>query len=408
MSETATPFARPVYVMAKPVGAACNLACRYCYYTEKSHLYPRVAGKPMDEATLEAYIRQYIEMQTGPNVLFTWHGGEPMLQPLAFYRKALRLQRKYAGGRQIDNAFQTNGTLVTDEWARFFREHHFLVGVSIDGPAFLHDAYRQTRGHQPSHLRVMRGIETLNRYGVEWNAMAVVNNLTARHPLEFYRFFKEIDCHYLQFTPVVERLAWHPDGRHLAAPQAGGSAEVADFSVSPDDWGAFLCAVFDEWVGTDVGSWFVQIFDSTLAGWMGVPPGLCTLGETCGHAAVVEASGDVYACDHYVFPEYRLGNIHRQTLSQMLYGEPQQRFGRYKLEGLTDECRRCEFLMACHGECPRLRFAHSADGEPGHNWLCRGYRAYFEHVAPYMDRMKWLLQHGRPASDVMKGLQDVR
>lgn len=391
--------------MTKPAGALCNLACKYCYYLEKSKLYTNNPRHVMSDELLERFTRDYIAMQTSPNVLFTWHGGETLMRPISFYKKALELQKKYAGGRNIDNSIQTNGTLITEEWARFFKENHFLVGVSIDGPQEFHDEYRKTRTGKPSFLQVMKGIQWLNRYGVEWNAMAVVNDFNGDYPLDFYHFFKEIGCHYIQFTPVVERYYWHPDGRMLASPIDGAVAELTDFSVSPEQWGKFLCTLFDEWVRNDVGEYFVQIFDSTLAGWMGVPPSLCSMGETCGHAGVMEFNGDVYACDHYVFPEFKLGNIYQDTLTNMMYSERQMRFGNNKRDLLTRQCRECDFLFACHGECPRNRFAQSRDGEDGQNYLCAGYYEYFQHVAPYMDFMKYQLQHEKAPANVMEWIR---
>lgn len=404
-SPSATPFARPVYIMTKPAGALCNLACKYCYYLEKSKLYTNNPRHVMSDELLERFTRDYIAMQTSPNVLFTWHGGETLMRPISFYKKALELQKKYAGGRNIDNSIQTNGTLITEEWARFFKENHFLVGVSIDGPQEFHDEYRKTRTGKPSFLQVMKGIQWLNRYGVEWNAMAVVNDFNGDYPLDFYHFFKEIGCHYIQFTPVVERYYRHPDGRMLASPIDGAVAELTDFSVSPEQWGKFLCTLFDEWVRNDVGEYFVQIFDSTLAGWMGVPPSLCSMGETCGHAGVMEFNGDVYACDHYVFPEFKLGNIYQDTLTNMMYSERQMRFGNNKRDLLTRQCRECDFLFACHGECPRNRFAQSRDGEDGQNYLCAGYYEYFQHVAPYMDFMKYQLQHEQAPANVVEWIR---
>ena len=391
--------------MTKPAGALCNLACKYCYYLEKSKLYTNNPRHVMSDDLLERFTRDYIAMQTSPNVLFTWHGGETLMRPISFYKKALELQKKYAGGRNIDNSIQTNGTLITEEWARFFKENHFLVGVSIDGPQEFHDEYRKTRTGKPSFLQVMKGIQWLNRYGVEWNAMAVVNDFNGDYPLDFYHFFKEIGCHYIQFTPVVERYYRHPDGRMLASPIDGAVAELTDFSVSPEQWGKFLCTLFDEWVRNDVGEYFVQIFDSTLAGWMGVPPSLCSMGETCGHAGVMEFNGDVYACDHYVFPEFKLGNIYQDTLTNMMYSERQMRFGNNKRDLLTRQCRECDFLFACHGECPRNRFAQSRDGEDGQNYLCAGYYEYFQHVAPYMDFMKYQLQHEQAPANVMEWIR---
>lgn len=360
----------------------------------------------MSDELLEEFTRQYIAMQTTPEVLFTWHGGETLMRPVAFYKRALELQRRYAGGRRIDNAIQTNGTLITDEWARFFKENNFLVGVSIDGPKEYHDAYRRTRTGRPSWYGVMQGIRTLEKHGVEWNALAVVNALNAEHPEEFYRFFKDLNCRFIQFTPVVERLYRHPDGRTLASPIEGAVAEVADFSVTPQQWGNFLCRLFDLWVQEDVGEYFIQLFDSTLAGWMGVAPGVCSMGETCGHAGVIEFNGDVYACDHFVFPEFKLGNIKEKSLMEMMYAPTMLQFGENKRALLTRQCKECEYLSACHGECPRLRFAESVYGERGHNYLCEGYKMFFEHVAPYMDFMKHQLQNHKAPAEVMQWIKD--
>ena len=359
--------------MAKPVGAACNLRCSYCYYLEKDELYAGQQQRYMSDGLLEHFTRQYLESQTQPEVLFTWHGGEPLLRPLAFYEKALALQRQYGRGRQTDNCLQTNGTLLTEEWCQFFRDNHFLIGISIDGPEALHDAYRKTRHGEPTFRQVMKGIEMLERYGVEWNAMATVNRLNADHPEAFYQFFRAIGCRFVQFTPVVERTA---EGR------------VAPYAVTPQQWGRFTCGVFDEWIKNDVGNVFVQLFDATLANWMGVTPGVCSLSTMCGHSLAMEWNGDVYSCDHYVFPEYRLGNIGQQTLTALAYSERQQSFRQKKTGTLPRQCRECQWLFACHGECPKNRFATTADGEAGLNYLCEGYRQYFGHVAADMDIMK--------------------
>lgn len=330
-----------------------------------------------------------------PQVLFTWHGGEPLLRPLSFYRKALALQQKYARGRQIDNCLQTNGTLLTDEWCEFLRENHFLVGISIDGPQMFHDAYRSR-----SFEKVMRGIRLLQKHGVEWNAMATVNHLNAEHPKDFYHFFKEIGCQYLQFTPVVERIAERPDGLTLASAQQQ-TATMTSQSVTPSQWGRFLCGVYDEWVKADIGQVFVQLFDATLANWAGEPPGICSMSPYCGRAAAMEANGDVYSCDHFVFPEYRLGNIRQQSLTAMLYGERQQQFGRNKSATLPRQCRECRFRFACHGECPKNRFLKDKYGEPGLNYLCAGYQQFFAHVAADMDFMKAELDAGRSPANLM-------
>ena len=406
MSNTFAPFARPLYVMLKPVGAVCNLACEYCYYLEKARLYKETPKHVMNEKLLEKFIEEYINSQTMPQVLFTWHGGETFMRPISFYKKAIELQKKYANGHTIDNCIQTNGTLLTEEWCKFLKENNFLVGVSIDGPQEFHDEYRRNRQGQPSFQKVMKGINLLKKHGVEWNAMAVVNDFNADYPLDFYHFFKELDCRYIQFTPIVERLSKRTDGLTLSsAIQNTDGTELAEFSITPKQWGNFLCTIFDEWVREDVGKFFIQLFDSTLANWIGEQPGVCTLAKTCGHAGVMEFNGDVYSCDHFVFPEYRLGNIYQKTLVEMMYSPEQQRFGQHKQDSLPRQCRECKFLFACNGECPKNRFMHTADGEPGLNYLCKGYHQFFKHAAPYMDFMKKELMAQRPPANVMEWIK---
>ena len=398
----ANPFAKPLYVMLKPAGAHCNLACKYCYYLEKTKLYPTAQRHLMSDEMLEQFTREYIEAQTMNQVLFTWHGGEPLLRSIDFYRKALSLQQKYAGGRRIDNVIQTNGTLLTDEWCEFFAQNHWLVGISIDGPQPDHDHYRLTAAGKPSWKKVMQGIKLLKKHGVEWNAMAVVNAYNANHPLEFYRFFKENGCQFLQFTPIVERLTRHEDGRTLASLADKDEISLSEASVAPEQWGYFLCAIFDEWVRKDVGKIFVEIFDCTLANWMGISPGICAYSKECGHAGVMEHNGDVYSCDHFVFPEYKLGNIRDHSLIDMLYGEQQQEFSRLKHSSLPRQCKECDMEFACHGECPKNRFMKDKYGDSGLNYLCPGYYHYYQHVAPYMDYMKQELMSQRPPSNIMK------
>lgn len=401
----ANPFAKPLYVMLKPAGAHCNLACKYCYYLEKNKLYPTAQRHLMSDEMLEQFTREYIEAQTMNQVLFTWHGGEPLLRSIDFYRKALSLQQKYAGGRRIDNVIQTNGTLLTDEWCEFFAQNHWLVGISIDGPQPDHDHYRLTAAGKPSWKKVMQGIKLLKKHGVEWNAMAVVNAYNANHPLEFYRFFKENGCQFLQFTPIVERQTRHEDGRTLASLADKNEIPLSEASVTPEQWGYFLCAIFDEWVRKDVGKIFVEIFDCTLANWMGISPGICAYSKECGHAGVMEHNGDVYSCDHFVFPEYKLGNIRDHSLIDMLYGEQQQEFSRLKHSSLPRQCKECDMEFACHGECPKNRFMKDKYGDSGLNYLCPGYYHYYQHVAPYMDYMKQELMAQRPPSNIMKVIQ---
>ena len=390
-----------MYIMLKPAGSLCNLRCKYCYYFEKNQLYQQDKNHVITDALLEKFIKDYIESQVSPEVLFTWHGGETLMRPIAFYEKALELQKFYGRGRHIENCIQTNGTLITEEWCKFFKKNAFLVGVSIDGPQEFHDEYRKTAGGGPSFQKVMKGIRLLNKHGVEWNALAVVNDFNADYPLDFYHFFKEIDCHYIQFTPIVERIVTRNDGLTLAPGMTEGG-EITDFSVTPEQWGDFLCTIFDEWVRNDVGNYYVQLFDATLANWVGVTPGICSMSENCGHAGVMEYNGDVYSCDHFVYPEYKLGNLKEKTLYEMMNSAKQMEFAKNKKQRLPQQCKECKFLFACHGECPKNRFLRDRYGMPGLNYLCKGYYKFFEHVAPYMDFMKKEYEAQRPPSNVMK------
>lgn len=395
-------FARPMYVMLKPAGSLCNLRCKYCYYLEKDKLYKQCKNHVISDELLEKFIKEYIEAQTTPQVLFTWHGGETLMRPISFYKRALELQRIYGRGRQIDYCIQTNGTLLTDEWCQFFKDNNFLVGVSIDGPQEFHDEYRRTATNKPTFVKVMNGINLLNKHGVEWNALAVVNDYNADYPLEFYRFFKQIGCKYIQFSPIVERVVKREDGLTLAPGMQGGDAGLADFSITPEQWGNFLCTIFDEWVHNDVGEYFVQLFDATLANWVGQAPGVCILAEECGHAGVMEFNGDVYSCDHFVYPEHLLGNLHTKTITEMMYSDQQNKFAKMKKQMLPQQCKECKFLFACHGECPKNRFLNDKYGNYGLNYLCKGYRQFFEHVEPYMNFMKRELENHRAPANVMK------
>lgn len=395
-------FARPMYVMLKPAGSLCNLRCKYCYYLEKDKLYKQCKNHVISDELLEKFIKEYIEAQTTPQVLFTWHGGETLMRPISFYKRALELQRIYGRGRQIDNCIQTNGTLLNDEWCQFFKENNFLVGVSIDGPQEFHDEYRRTATNKPTFVKVMNGVNLLNKHGVEWNALAVVNDYNADYPLEFYRFFKQIGCKYIQFSPIVERVVKREDGLTLAPGMQGGDTGLADFSITPEQWGNFLCTIFDEWVHNDVGECFVQLFDATLANWVGQAPGVCILAEECGHAGVMEFNGDVYSCDHFVYPEHLLGNLHTKTITEMMYSDQQNKFAKMKKQMLPQQCKECKFLFACHGECPKNRFLNDKYGNYGLNYLCKGYRQFFEHVEPYMNFMKRELENHRAPANVMK------
>lgn len=393
MNQTPTfaPFARPLYVMLKPVGAVCNLRCKYCYYLEKKDLYPDARNFVMSEELLEEFIKQYLGAQTMSQVLFTWHGGETLMRNISFYKKAVALQKKYGRGRPISNSLQTNGTLLTDEWCRFFKENNFLIGISVDGPQHCHDKYRRTLDNRPSFYQVMKGVELLKKHGVEFNIMGVVNDYNSDYPLQFYHFFKSIDCHYIQFAPIVEQIDGKP----------------ARWNVRSRAWGDFLIAIFDEWVRNDVGDYYIQYFDSTLANWVGQEPGVCTLAKTCGQAGVMEFNGDVYSCDHMVYPQYKLGNIKTNTLTQMMYSRQQQQFGNDKYDSLPAQCRSCKYLFACNGECPKNRIIQTIDGESGLNYLCQGYYKFFNHVAPYMDFMKNELLNRRPPSNVMEAVKKL-
>lgn len=396
----------PFHVLAKPIGPRCNLDCTYCFYLEKARLYPETHDFRMREDLLERYIRDYIESQPGPEVNFAWQGGEPTLLRVGFFRQVVALQRRYAAGRQVTNALQTNGTLLDDEWGRFLREHGFLVGLSIDGPRELHDTYRVDRGGKPTFDRVMAGRECLKRHQVEFNTLTVINRANARRPREVYEFLRRFGSGYLQFIPLVERAGppGTPDGLTLAGPPdpAAGDAPVTDWSVLAEQYGEFLVAVFDTWVRRDVGRVFVQLFDATLANWVGAPAGICVFAERCGTALAIEHNGDVYACDHYVYPAYRLGNIAAASLGEMVGAERQRRFGADKSDTLPQHCRRCDWRFACHGECPKHRFLRTPDGEPGLNYLCAAYQRFFRHAAPYMDVMARLLHAGRAPAEIMR------
>ncbi|MGC3978892.1 MAG: anaerobic sulfatase-maturation protein [Paludibacteraceae bacterium] len=397
------PLSMPTYVMAKPVGSICNLDCSYCYYLEKENVYPHRKSYQMSDETLEKYIESYIQSQPVPEVLFIWHGGEPLLRDISFYRKALALQKKYGRGRLIDNSLQTNGVLLNEEWCRFFKENNFLIGISIDGTEHCHDFYRKNKGGIGTFKQVMRGIYLLQKYEVPFNTLSVINDYTVDYPLEIYRFFKEIDSRYMQFTPVVERVRIQnePSDLRLMSPEAHNECILAPWVVDPKKFGVFYVKIFEEWVRNDVGRYFVQLFNATLANTIGQQPGTCIFSKTCGHASAMEFDGDVYACDHYVFPQYKLGNIKTQTVFEMMFSEKQKRFGADKHDLLPMQCRECRFVKLCNGECPKNRISYTADGEPGLNYLCEGYKMYYEYTQPYMEFMANELYAKRSPANVM-------
>lgn len=396
--------------MTKPIGPICNLDCRYCFYLEKENLYPDHASWQMSDSLLETYIQQYIHGQDAPEIQFAWQGGEPTLLGVRFFRRVVALQQKHAGGKRVFNAIQTNGTLLDDEWGEFLHEHGFLVGLSIDGPRALHDSYRVDKQGRPTFDQVMRGIDVLKKHKVEFNTLTVVHRKNSQHPQAVYQFLKEIGSGFIQFIPLVERAAHTSlptEGGliqlSLAAPPRSGEARspVTDWSVRAAQYGEFLTQIFDEWVRHDVGRVFVQVFDVALANWTDSNPGLCVFSETCGTAVALEHNGDVYSCDHYVYPQYKLGNLMNQSLAQMVASPEQRQFGSGKSASLPRYCRECEVRFACHGECPKHRFIHTPDGEMGLNYLCAAYKRFFTHIDPYMQTMARLLGMRRAPAEIM-------
>lgn len=408
-AETST--LRSFHVMTKPTGPICNLDCKYCFYLEKENLYPERTDWAMPPDVLESYIRQYIESQQTPEVTFAWQGGEPTLLGADYFRNVFALQQRYANGKRIANSFQTNGVLLNDAWCELLAAHHVLVGLSIDGPEEFHDHYRVDKGQHPTFKRVMRGIECLKKHGVEFNTLTCVQRHNSYYPLDVYRFLKEAGSGFMQFIPIVERRAPETgeDGLTLVH-QSAAEAAVTEWSVEPLPYGKFLAAIFDEWVRNDVGRYFVQIVDVTLPAWLGFEPALCVFQATCGDAMALESNGDLYACDHFVYPEYRLGNVVEEGLSKLALSDQQRKFGLDKRDTLPRYCRECPVRFVCNGECPKHRFLTTPDGEPGLNYLCAGYKHFFTRIDPYMRFMAAELRAGRPAANVIRWVrtQDLR
>ncbi|HDG1098481.1 TPA: anaerobic sulfatase maturase [Klebsiella aerogenes] len=391
-------YQRRFHVMAKPTGSACNIDCSYCFYLHKEHLLQQEKRRYMSDETLENFIRQYIDGQDGEQVVFSWQGGEPTLMGLEFFHKVVKFQQQYKKpGQRIENDLQTNGILINDAWAEFLKANHFLVGLSIDGPRELHDRYRITRSGKPTFDKVMAGVDALKRHGVPFNALVTVNRTNARFPLEVYRFVtRELGATYVQFNPCVEPVDFTQTAPHFwrddSIPTVGSrrarpgdlDAIVTDWSVDPDDWGRFLIATFEEWVNNDLGRVQVNLFETAVAQMMGLPAQICTTAEFCGKGLAVEKNGDVFSCDHYVYPEYQIGNIADNSLARMAFSERQQAFGMGKCDTLPQQCKQCPYLKLCHGECPKNRLVLTTDGEAGLNYLCPGIKAFFNYAEPIL------------------------
>jgi uncharacterized protein len=381
------------HVMLKPRGAICNLGCQYCYFLSKEKLYPESSFR-MDETLLEDFTRQYIQTQQSPEITFSWQGGEPTLMGLEFFEQAIRFQQKYAQpGQKIKNALQTNGVTLTEAWCQFFKAHDFLIGLSIDGPKHLHDAYRRDKGENPTFERVMDGLELLKAHKVTFNALTTVHAANAPHPLEVYHFLRDkAKIEFIQFIPIVER-------DNETGYQEG--SKITERSVTARQYGQFLISIFDEWVSRDVSLVYVQIFDVALGAWLGQPGALCVFAPTCGGAMALEHNGDLYACDHFVEPKYLLGNIQEHDLINLVTSESQVKFGRNKMDKLPDFCLNCEVRFACHGGCPKNRFIRTPRGEPGLNYLCQGYKDFFKHIDEPMKIMAFLIRRQLPPLEVM-------
>jgi uncharacterized protein len=386
----------PVFnVMVKPAGPACNLACKYCFYLDKTQFFSDNETFRMSDDILEKFTKDYIEaLENIPEINYSWQGGEPTILGVDFFRKAIDLQKKYANGKKITNALQTNGTLIDDEWCEFFKENNFLIGVSIDGPRDLHDTFRIDKKNKGSFDDVVRGIELFKKHKIDFNALTVVNQLNSQHPLKVYHFLKNLGVEFIQFIPIVEQKVFEPENEV----QAG----VTDLSVKPKEFGKFLSKIFDEWVTKDVGKTFVQQFDAALGNWLGVGGAVCVYSAICGNSVILEHNGDLYSCDHFMYPDYKLGNIMEKDLREMVYSDFQIQFGRDKFLKLPTQCKECKVIFACRGGCPKHRFLKTSKNEKGLNYLCKGYKYFYLHIAPAMDKMAKLLNEGKLAEEIMK------
>ena len=404
-----SPGQNSFHLMAKPAGPSCNLCCSYCFYLEKKVYFSGNGFWRMSGEVLEAYIREYINSQPGPSVVFDWQGGEPTLLGVDFFKRALDLQKKYHQGKQISNTLQTNGTLLDEAWCAFLAKNKFLVGLSMDGPEAIHNACRVDKNGEPTGDRVLNALRLMQKHGVEVNILAAVNSISSRHPLDVYRYFKKQGVHFIQFIPIVERLpdpgAEKPELSLATPPSLFGeekSRAVTPWSVEPEQYGDFLISIFDEWIRNDVGDIFVMNFEWLLGIWAGMGPGVCYLSRRCGQSLILEHNGDVFSCDHFMYPGYRLGNILKDGLRKMAESKNQIAFGAAKETALPDYCRRCNYLFACRGGCPKHRFLITPDGKPGLNYLCTGLRKFYDYVSPAMKEMTELIGKGIPARKIME------
>jgi uncharacterized protein len=397
------------HLMAKPAGPACNLHCEYCFYLEKKRFFPEDRTFRMSDEVLEGYTRQYIESQPGTSIVFEWQGGEPALAGLDFFQRALEFQKKYNPGKEISNSFQTNGTLLDDEWCAFFSRNNFLVGLSLDGPEAIHDLYRVDKHGRPTFSKVLDALRMMQKFGVEVNVLAAVNSESVKYPLEIYRFFREQGVQFIQFVPVIEREA-DPEAKNLgiqlAVPPSlthkEKSTAVTPWSVDPKQYGEFLIRVFEDWARNDVGNIFVMNFEWSLGAWAGIRPGVCYLSPRCGQNLIIECNGDIFSCDHFMYPAYRLGNILDGGLEKMVHSEKQIAFGASKEIALPRYCRGCDIFFVCHGGCPKHRFATCPDGEPGLNYLCEGFKKFYHYVSPSMKRMVEYIHMGIPVQKIIE------
>ena len=397
------------HVMAKPTGSVCNIDCTYCFYLEKEALYPeRNKNWRMTDETLETYVQQHIAAQRGEHVLFAWQGGEPTMMGLDFFRRVVALCTKYANGKKIEHALQTNGIVLNDEWASFFAANQFLIGLSIDGPAHLHNQYRVNRAGKGTHEQVVTAMALLKAHNVAFNTLTVVGKHNVGHAREVYDFLLAAGSRHMQFIPLVERMSTEESSVLNLVLPGESAATLAPWTVPSWQFGEFLNQIFDIWIQRDVEHVSVQMFDVALAAWTGQPPVLCVHSETCGHAFALESNGDLYNCDHFVYPEHLLGNIHQQSIEEMNNSEQANAFGLAKRETLTPDCRRCDYRFACHGGCPKHRFAVSPTGHPGHNYLCAGYKHFFQHVTRYMNVWRELMANGYPPAAIMQWIAQER